>query len=82
MARKKTKQQKIQSEARKKQVTVFLNESGLPVVSPTKKPISQENRATKLSQSQVSLVYKDLLKTLIVTVVVFTVLLFIFVYLR
>ena len=82
MARKKTKKQKKQSELRTHQVKVTVSDSGLPVITSTKKAEISKNNATHLEQTQVSLLYRDLLKTLTVTLVVFFVLLFIFLYMR
>lgn len=51
------------------------------IIASTKVAEIPKNTATQFSQSQVSLVYTDLLKTLIVSTLVFAVLLCIFVYL-
>ena len=82
MARKKTKKQKRVSDTRKHVAKVSLGENGMPVVTSSKRDVSKKNTTTKLDQTQVSLVYRDLLKTAVVTLVVFVVLLFIFVYMR
>ena len=71
MARKKTKKQKKQSELRTQQVKVTVSDSGLPVITSTKKAEISKNNATHLEQTQVSLLYRDLF-----------VLLFIFLYMR
>lgn len=82
MARRKTKKQKKQSDSRVKvaaQTTVSVSENREPVVLEQPK---QKIKTTIFTQSQVKLLYKDLLKTLVVTVLVFIVLLSIFIYMR
>ncbi len=71
MARVKTKKQKKVADLR-----VVSPQDELPIVMKVKNP------TTTFSQSQVNLLYKDLVKTLIVTGLVVTVLLSIFLYLR
>lgn len=81
MANKRTRKQKRQAEKRRKQESVVsLDRSGKAVVSLQEK--KSENKSTKMNKSQVSLVYKDLLKTAVVSLIVFILLLFIFVYMR
>lgn len=90
MARKRTKKQKKQTDQKLKSrnVSVALNESGMPeVVADSKKSVRKpvhkaQNKSTKMNKSQVSLIYKDLLKTAVVSLIVFILLLFIFVYMR
>lgn len=81
MANKRTRKQKRQAEKRRKQASVVsLDKSEKAVVSLQEK--KSENKSTKMNKSQVSLVYKDLLKTAVVSLIVFILLLFIFVYMR
>lgn len=71
MARHKTKKQKKVADLR-----VVTPKIELPTVTKAKNP------TTVFSQSQVNLLYKDLVKTMIVTCVVAVVLLSIFLYMR
>ncbi|MCB9812929.1 MAG: hypothetical protein H6772_00845 [Pseudomonadales bacterium] len=78
MARKKTKKEKQKSEKRSMNTTmVSVSQTGelsLGMVESKK----VETKSTTFSQSQVSLLYKDLIKTLITTLIVFGVLVVIF----
>ena len=79
MARTKTKKQKKKADAR---VTITHFQPQI-VVEPIRK-VEQETKVktTVFSQSQVNLLYKDLTKTFIVTVIITLVLLSIFIYMR
>lgn len=78
MARKKTKKEKQKSQKKlMKTTTVSVLQTGelsLNMVESKK----VETKSTTFSQSQVSLLYKDLIKTLITTLIVFGVLILIF----
>ena len=78
MARKKTKKQKIKAKNRySSNARVSVSEDGRVSVSLNDAKINKI-KATTFSQSQVSLLYKDLLKTLITTVIVFGVLILVY----
>lgn len=77
MARHKTKQQKKASDHRITAVPSISLES----ITTQKQP-KAEKSSTVFLESQVHLLYKDLAKTLLITVVVFFVLLSIFLYMR
>jgi len=81
MARKKTKLQKKIADQRVITPTVLIDDSGAVSVIKLKESKSKI-KSTVFDDSQVSLLYKDLLKTFLVTVIVFSVLLFIFMYMR
>lgn len=88
MARRKSKKQKKQTDARTRSANLVKKsgsssysseeEINLPVLDTN----SKKSKTTVFSETQVKLLYKDLFKTLIVTLVVFIVLLSIFVYMR
>lgn len=82
MARKRTKKQKKAAEKRTNEAPVVGIDQVATVVLPKKTTPKTKNTATVLDQSQVSLLYKDLRKTLIISVIVFLVLLSIFLYMR
>lgn len=80
MARKKTKKQKKKADSRVNEISINLEEVVSDLLITSSK--SKKNKTTFFSESQVKLLYKDLLKTAVVTLVVFIVLLLIFVYMR
>ncbi len=79
MARVKTKKQKKKADAR---VVIPRFEPQVTIVATEKVTQEAKVKTTVFSQSQVNLLYKDLAKTFIVTVIVAVVLLSIFVYMR
>ena len=79
MARYKTKKQKKKSDYRK---PVAKETVAAPIKKTNNIAVSEKSKTSVFSQTQVNLLYKDLLKTVVVTVVVFTVLLSIFMYMR
>jgi len=85
MARYKTKKQK--KKIAKKATQVKVKPSSIKAdstlgVSELKISTKNKIQATVFSNSQVKLLYRDLFKTLVVTIIVFTVLLSIFIYMR
>ena len=82
MARRKTKKQKKQTDNKVNQNSINLEEVVLESISKDTSDKSKKIKTTIFSQSQVKLLYKDLLKTAVVTLVVFIVLLSIFMYMR
>ena len=81
MARKKTKKQKRVADQKVVAPKIIVDESGAVSVVSEKKSKSKI-KSTVFTNSQVSLLYKDLLKTFLVTIIVFVVLLSIFAYMR
>lgn len=82
MARKKTKKQKIKSKANFSSAPIVnVSDTGLVSLSLDDNQ-AKKTKATTFSQSQVSLLYKDLLKTLITTAIVFGVLIYIYLNVR
>lgn len=77
MARYKTKKQKIKTTQK---VQVLETVSGTEPKTQLLEPV--KSQTTFFSQTQVKLLYKDLLKTFLVTMVVFIVLLSIIVFMR
>jgi len=85
MARYKTKKQKKKADNRISSQPVYdLNQINIDLETKPKKTSinTAKNQTTVFSKSQVNLLYKDLGKTLVVTLVVFFVLLSIFLYMR
>lgn len=84
MARKKTKSQKIKTAKKTKNTittNVVVSETGVVTIE-AKSTKESRIKSTPYSDSQVSLIYKDLLKTAITTLVVFSILISIFIYVR
>ena len=89
MARHKTRKQKKRAAVRNPQILVKTQVpvETKPVVSqktvqPVVVPQSQQSQTTFFSQTQVNLLYKDLVKTVLITVLIAIVLLSIFLYIR
>lgn len=82
MARYKTKKQKQKAAKKATKKVAFAQLKSSSLEQNIKISKKTETQTTVFSNSQVKLLYRDLFKTLVVTLIVFTVLLSIFIYMR